>query len=112
MQAGFCSWYSTGGAIDGLLLQLPITELNKTGDFESGQSGVMFEKVRLTRLLHRMADNSSTRLRSTRRAVAANTPFKSVSDGRTVSSSGSLASTANTCRNLRARSSRLSRSAD
>lgn len=45
MQAAFCSWYSTGGAIDGLLTQLPLSDLNRTGDYEGGSAGVMFEKV-------------------------------------------------------------------
>lgn len=45
-QAAFCSWYSTGGAIDGLLTQLPLSDLNATGTYTGGQTGVMFEKVR------------------------------------------------------------------
>jgi hypothetical protein len=45
MQAAFCSWYSTGGEIDGLLTQLPLADLNATGDYQAGSAGVMFEKV-------------------------------------------------------------------
>ncbi|OCF32704.1 alpha,alpha-trehalase [Kwoniella heveanensis BCC8398] len=48
MGAAFCSWYSTGGAIDGLLTQLPLSELNATGTYTAGQSGVMFEKFNST----------------------------------------------------------------
>lgn len=48
MQAAFCSWYSTGGAIDGLLTQLPLADLNATGDYEGGSAGVMFEKFNMT----------------------------------------------------------------
>ncbi|WVQ72057.1 hypothetical protein IAR50_001601 [Cryptococcus sp. DSM 104548] len=46
--AAFCSWYSTGGEISGLLTQLPISDLNATGTFTEGQSGVMFEKFNVT----------------------------------------------------------------
>ncbi|WRT68588.1 uncharacterized protein IL334_005566 [Kwoniella shivajii] len=46
--AAFCSWYSTGGAIEGLLTQLPLSELNATGTYTAGQSGVMFEKFNAT----------------------------------------------------------------
>lgn len=46
MQAAFCSWYSSGGSIEGKLLQLPLAELNATGEYESGAAGIMFEKVR------------------------------------------------------------------
>jgi alpha,alpha-trehalase len=45
MQAAFCSWYSTGGEIEGLLTQLPISDLNSTGTYTPDQTGVMFEKV-------------------------------------------------------------------
>lgn len=67
MQAAFCSWYvnfqsyqdmdvsekyfadilrySTGGSISGLLNQLPLSQLNSSGSYQSGESGVMFEKV-------------------------------------------------------------------
>ncbi|KAK8854633.1 hypothetical protein IAR55_003372 [Kwoniella newhampshirensis] len=46
--AAFCSWYSTGGAIDGLLTQLPLSQLNATGTYTGGQTGVMFEKFNAT----------------------------------------------------------------
>jgi alpha,alpha-trehalase len=45
MQAAFCSWYSTGGEIEGILTQLPLADLNSTGTYEGGSAGVMFEKV-------------------------------------------------------------------
>jgi alpha,alpha-trehalase len=45
MQAAFCSWYSTGGEIEGILTQLPLADLNATGTYEGGSAGVMFEKV-------------------------------------------------------------------
>lgn len=45
MQAAFCSWYSSGGSIEGLLEQLPVEALNSTGSFQEGAAGVMFEKV-------------------------------------------------------------------
>ena len=45
MQAAFCSWYSTGGEIEGILTQLPLSDLNATGTYEGGSAGVMFEKV-------------------------------------------------------------------
>lgn len=45
MQAAFCSWYSTGGEIEGLLTQLPLSDLNSTGTYEGGSAGVMFEKA-------------------------------------------------------------------
>lgn len=45
MQGAFCSWYSTGGSISGLLNQLPLKELNATGTYKGGQAGVMFEKA-------------------------------------------------------------------
>ncbi|WVQ79741.1 hypothetical protein IAT38_001841 [Cryptococcus sp. DSM 104549] len=46
--AAFCSWYSTGGAIEGLLTQLPLSDLNATGTYDSGSAGVMFEKFNVT----------------------------------------------------------------
>ncbi|WWD19226.1 hypothetical protein CI109_103684 [Kwoniella shandongensis] len=46
--AAFCSWYSTGGAIEGLLTQLPLSQLNATGTYTGGQTGVMFEKFNVT----------------------------------------------------------------
>lgn len=46
--AAFCSWYSTGGQISGLLTQLPLSDLNATGTYTSEQSGVMFEKFNVT----------------------------------------------------------------
>ncbi|OWZ37132.1 alpha,alpha-trehalase [Cryptococcus neoformans c8] len=46
--AAFCSWYSTGGEISGLLTQLPLSDLNATGTYTSEQSGVMFEKFNVT----------------------------------------------------------------
>lgn len=43
LSAAFCSWYSTGGSIPGVLAQLPEEELNIThGD--STSTGNMFEK--------------------------------------------------------------------
>jgi alpha,alpha-trehalase len=45
MQAAFCSWYSTGGEIEGILTQLPLADLNATGTYTGGSAGVMFEKV-------------------------------------------------------------------
>jgi alpha,alpha-trehalase len=45
MQGAFCSWYSTGGSINGLLTQLPLSQLNATGSYSNGSTGVMFEKV-------------------------------------------------------------------
>ncbi|WVR09451.1 hypothetical protein IAU60_006518 [Kwoniella sp. DSM 27419] len=48
MGAAFCSWYSTGGSIDGLLTQLPLSDLNSTGTFKAGEAGVMFEKFNAT----------------------------------------------------------------
>jgi len=42
MSAAFCSWYSTGGSVPGLLNQLPQSDLNLTNS--AGQSGQMFEK--------------------------------------------------------------------
>ncbi|KAG8737849.1 hypothetical protein FRC10_007602 [Ceratobasidium sp. 414] len=43
VSAAFCSWYSTGGSIPGLLQQLPPAELNATNSDPSSQ-GHMFEK--------------------------------------------------------------------
>lgn len=45
MQGAFCSWYSTGGSINGTLSQLSLADLNATGTYTAGQTGVMFEKV-------------------------------------------------------------------
>ncbi|KAF8319627.1 trehalase-domain-containing protein [Clavulina sp. PMI_390] len=42
MSAVFCSWYSTGGSIDGLLPRLPDSVLNST--FSLNNTGNMFEK--------------------------------------------------------------------
>ncbi len=42
MQAAFCSWYSSGGEIAGLLTQLPLSDLNATGTFTAGQTGELF----------------------------------------------------------------------
>jgi len=47
MTAAFCSWYSTGGSIDGILSQLPLSDLNATGTY-TGDSGHMFEKFNVT----------------------------------------------------------------
>lgn len=44
MQAAFCTWYSTGGEISGLLNQLPLSQLNASGTYTAGTTGVMFEK--------------------------------------------------------------------
>ncbi|KAG8696084.1 hypothetical protein FRC09_008739 [Ceratobasidium sp. 395] len=43
VSAAFCSWYSTGGSIPGLLQQLPPAELNATNSDPSSE-GHMFEK--------------------------------------------------------------------
>lgn len=48
MTAVFCSWYSTGGVIPGVLEQLPLADLNATGTFKPGTTGVMFEKFNAT----------------------------------------------------------------
>ena len=53
MQAAFCSWYSTGGEIEGILTQLPLADLNATGDYEAGTDGVMFEKVSSVVISHK-----------------------------------------------------------
>jgi len=42
MSAAFCSWYSTGGSVPGLVNQLPQSDLELTNS--AGQSGQMFEK--------------------------------------------------------------------
>jgi alpha,alpha-trehalase len=47
MTAAFCSWYSTGGALPGILAQLPLAELNATGTYK-GDEGHMFEKFDVT----------------------------------------------------------------
>lgn len=43
LSAAFCSWYSTGGSIPGILAQLPEDELNVTRS-DSTSTGQMFEK--------------------------------------------------------------------
>ncbi|KAF8600265.1 trehalase [Ceratobasidium sp. AG-I] len=43
VSAAFCSWYSTGGSIPGLLAQLPAAELNATNSDPTSE-GHMFEK--------------------------------------------------------------------
>ncbi len=43
MQSAFCSWYSTGGSISGLLEPLTAQELNATGAVK-GSTGKIFEK--------------------------------------------------------------------
>lgn len=48
MQAAFCSWYSTGGSIEGLLQPLSLQQLKETGTYQGGAAGVMFEKVSLS----------------------------------------------------------------
>ncbi|GFZ50803.1 hypothetical protein JCM24511_08561 [Saitozyma sp. JCM 24511] len=48
MQAAFCTWYSTGGEIADLLVQLPLSDLNATGTYTAGEAGVMFEKFNIT----------------------------------------------------------------
>jgi len=48
MQVAFCSWYSTGGSIPGVLEQLSMQELNMTGQAVPGESGNIFEKFNLT----------------------------------------------------------------
>jgi len=47
VDAAFCSWYSTGGAIPGLLAQLSPQDLNVTGSTPAS-TGVMFEKFNAT----------------------------------------------------------------
>ena len=59
MSAAFCSWYSTGGEIDGLLQQLSLSDLNATGTYQGGQTGVMFEKVGAVALTDGMLTRSS-----------------------------------------------------
>lgn len=44
----FCSWYSTGGSIPGVLEQLPLSDLNATGTWTPDQAGHMFEKFNVT----------------------------------------------------------------
>jgi alpha,alpha-trehalase len=39
MQAAFCTWYSTGGEIADLLVQLPLSDLNATGTYTAGEAG-------------------------------------------------------------------------
>jgi hypothetical protein len=48
MQVAFCSWYSTGGSIPGVLEQLSMEELNITGQAVPGETGNIFEKFNLT----------------------------------------------------------------
>ncbi|TXT14109.1 uncharacterized protein COLE_00302 [Cutaneotrichosporon oleaginosum] len=48
MTDAFCSWYSTGGAIPGVLQQLPLSDLNATGTYTSDSAGHMFEKFNVT----------------------------------------------------------------
>ncbi|GMK53734.1 hypothetical protein CspeluHIS016_0103200 [Cutaneotrichosporon spelunceum] len=48
MTDAFCSWYSTGGMIPGVLQQLPISDLNATGTWTPDQAGHMFEKFNVT----------------------------------------------------------------
>lgn len=48
MTDAFCSWYSTGGSIPGVLQQLPISDLNSRGTFTQDQAGHMFEKFNAT----------------------------------------------------------------
>jgi alpha,alpha-trehalase len=48
MTDAFCSWYSTGGSIPGVLQQLPLSDLNATGTFTPDQAGHMFEKFNAT----------------------------------------------------------------
>lgn len=43
MQAAFCSWYSTGGSVEGVLARLPASTLNATSG-TVGDSGHLFEK--------------------------------------------------------------------
>lgn len=48
MTDAFCSWYSTGGSIPGVLQQLPLSDLNETGTYTPDQAGHMFEKFNVT----------------------------------------------------------------
>ncbi|BEJ14028.1 hypothetical protein CspHIS471_0312020 [Cutaneotrichosporon sp. HIS471] len=48
MTDAFCSWYSTGGVIPGVLQQLPLSDLNATGTWTPDQAGHMFEKFNVT----------------------------------------------------------------
>lgn len=47
MTSAFCSWYSTGGQLPGVLEQLPLSDLNATGTYTGGD-GHMFEKFNVT----------------------------------------------------------------
>jgi alpha,alpha-trehalase len=47
MTSAFCSWYSTGGSLPGVLAQLPLADLNATGTYFGGD-GHMFEKFNVT----------------------------------------------------------------
>ena len=60
MQAAFCSWYSTGGEIEGILTQLPLADLNATGTYEGGSAGVMFEKASSFNRFKNYPDSSSS----------------------------------------------------
>lgn len=48
LAAAFCSWYSTGGSLPGVLAQLPLADLNATGTYTAGTTGKMFEKFNTT----------------------------------------------------------------
>lgn len=48
MTDAFCSWYSTGGSLPGVLEQLPISDLNSTGTYTPESKGHMFEKFNVT----------------------------------------------------------------
>lgn len=53
LNSAFCSWYSTGGQLNGTLQRLPLSELNATGTYheEPGvEGGKMFEKFNITDL--------------------------------------------------------------
>ena len=92
VQAAFCSWYSTGGSIDGVLEQLPLSDLNATGTYVAGEAGVMFEKVSPTLLgsiYNYNTHPSSTSPTPTQQVAEANTPSRLVSAGPTASHSGS-----------------------
>lgn len=53
LDSAFCSWYSTGGQLNGTLQRLPLSELNASGTYheEPGvEGGKMFEKFNVTDL--------------------------------------------------------------
>jgi hypothetical protein len=50
MQAAFCTWYSTGGEISGLLTQLPLSDLNATGTY-TGSTGTRYTCIGLDKSL-------------------------------------------------------------